>query len=185
LKTADHAFECPVSGRRGHEPKMPSSAIMRRSWMPESGVQSRMGWIAEVSRNGPNDQFDRTSASREQSKCRRAGSTLAVWAPESSVLPPLSKLESLARFAGTPMCRIAFLALIAASIAATWSDSQAAGSFQTKPAFQTTAVTAGVAPAAPSASAPSVSARDFVGGCGRGRVRDAQTHTCRGPADLR
>ena len=33
--------------------------------------------------------------------------------------------------------------------------------------------------------APNLSARDIVGGCGRGRARDPQTHSCRGPADIR
>jgi hypothetical protein len=42
------------------------------------------------------------------------------------------------------MCRISFLVLIVASTAVTWSDSQAAGSFQTKPTFQDV-VTASVA----------------------------------------
>jgi hypothetical protein len=84
----------------------------------------------------------------------------------------------------TPMCRISVLLLIVAATTMTWSESMAAGSFQTKPAFQGV-VTAGVAPATPSVSVPNVSASDLVGGCGRGRVRDPQTHTCRGPADLR
>jgi hypothetical protein len=82
------------------------------------------------------------------------------------------------------MCRISVLLLIVAATTMTWSESMAAGSFQTKPAFQGV-VTAGVAPATPSVSVPNVSASDLVGGCGRGRVRDPQTHTCRGPADLR
>ena len=46
-------------------------------------------------------------------------------------------------------------------------------------------VTAGVAIPTPSISVPSFSARDLVGGCGRGRARDPQTHSCRGPADIR
>jgi hypothetical protein len=72
------------------------------------------------------------------------------------------------------MRRISFLLLMVVATAATWSDSQAAGSFQ-KPAV----VTAGVATPAP--SVPNLS----LGGCGRGRVRDPQTHACRGPADIR
>ena len=82
------------------------------------------------------------------------------------------------------MRRISFLVLVTAMMAITWSGSRAAGSFQTKPAFQTV-VTAGVASATPTVNLPSVSAGDLVGGCGRGRVRDPQTHTCRGPADIR
>jgi hypothetical protein len=76
------------------------------------------------------------------------------------------------------MRRLSFLVLIVAVAAATWSASQAAGSFQ-KPAV----VTAGVA--SPTPSVPNITAGDLVGGCGRGRVRDPQTHACRGPADIR
>jgi hypothetical protein len=82
------------------------------------------------------------------------------------------------------MCRIRFLTLVTAVTIATWSDCQAAGSFQTKPAFPKV-VTAGVAPSLPTIKLPDVSARDLVGGCGRGRIRDPQTHGCRGPADIR
>ena len=31
---------------------------------------------------------------------------------------------------------------------------------------------------------PSVSPKDFLAGCGRGRYRDPATHKCRGPADV-
>ena len=72
------------------------------------------------------------------------------------------------------MRRMSFLVLTVAAMAATWSDSQAAGSFQ-KPAV----VTAGVSTPAP--AVPTIS----LGGCGRGRVRDPETHACRGPADVR
>jgi hypothetical protein len=82
------------------------------------------------------------------------------------------------------MCRIRFVILLTAITATTWSSSQAAGSFQTRPAFPK-AVTAGIAPPLPSITLPDVSARDLVGGCGRGRIRDPQTHGCRGPADIR
>ncbi|OYU57560.1 MAG: hypothetical protein CFE30_35555 [Bradyrhizobium sp. PARBB1] len=80
------------------------------------------------------------------------------------------------------MCRIRFPMLVMAFTAATWSTCQAIGSFQTKPAFPVVMV--GVA--SPSTvRLPDVSARDLVGGCGRGRIRDHQTHGCRGPADIR
>jgi hypothetical protein len=79
---------------------------------------------------------------------------------------------------------ISFLAWVMVLTAVMGSESQAAGSFQTKPAFPTV-VTAGVSTVTPSVSVPSLSAGDLVGGCGRGRVRDAQTHQCRGPADIR
>ena len=83
-----------------------------------------------------------------------------------------------------PMCRIRFLLLAMAVTTSTWSTCQAAGSFQTKAAF-TTVVTAGIAPALPTVSVPVISASDLVGGCGRGRARDAVSHACRGPADIR
>jgi hypothetical protein len=79
------------------------------------------------------------------------------------------------------MCRIRLLILVMALTVPVWSNCQAAGSFQTKLMFPKV-VTAGVAP---TITVPNVSARDLVGGCGRGRVRDPQTHGCRGPADIR
>ena len=81
------------------------------------------------------------------------------------------------------MTFIRFLMLATAFTATSWSDCQAAGSFQ-KPEPRTV-VTAGIAPSLPSISMPNLSAKDLVGGCGKGRVRDPQTHGCRGPADLR
>lgn len=81
------------------------------------------------------------------------------------------------------MCRIRFPMLVIAVTAATWSTCQAIGSFQTKPAFPVVMV--GVASPMSNVRLPDVSARDLVGGCGRGRIRDHQTHGCRGPADIR
>jgi hypothetical protein len=82
------------------------------------------------------------------------------------------------------MCRVRFLILVMALTVPTWSSCQAVGSFQTRPAFPKV-VTAGIAPPPPTITLPNPSARDLVGGCGRGRIRDTQTHGCRGPADIR
>jgi hypothetical protein len=103
-----------------------------------------------------------------------------------SVFSPQLELywRQLGGFAGTLMCRVRILILTVVLTIASWSNSEAAGSFQTKAAFQTV-VTAGIAPAVPAIALPSVSAGDLVGGCGRGRIRDSQTHACRGPADIR
>lgn len=97
------------------------------------------------------------------------------------VLARVSRLELPFRFAGTRMRRVSFLVLIVAFATLTWSESNAAGSFQTRPAFQTTATTTGTATVTPTVSP---SATDLIG-CGRGRIRDPHTHTCRGPADIR
>jgi hypothetical protein len=35
----------------------------------------------------------------------------------------------------------------------------------------------------PSPSLPQLSPHEILGGCGRGRVRDAATHLCRGPGE--
>ena len=80
------------------------------------------------------------------------------------------------------MCRIRFLALVLAFAVPTWSTSQAAGSFQTKPPFPSV-VRAGMP--MPDITLPKMSADDLVGGCGKGRVRDTGTHGCRGPANVR
>jgi len=82
------------------------------------------------------------------------------------------------------MCRVSFLVLVAALASVRCSSSQAAGSFQTRQAFQSV-VTVGMAATAPHVSVPSATDGDLVGGCGRGRIRDSQTHMCRGPADVR
>ena len=80
--------------------------------------------------------------------------------------------------------RIRFVLLVMALAAATWSTCQAIGSFQTRPAFPDVARDDDT-PVLPTVAWPNVSARDFVGGCGKGRVSDTQTHGCRGPADIR
>ena len=80
------------------------------------------------------------------------------------------------------MCRISFLLLLMVATVATGSDSRAAGSFQTRPAFQS-AQTTGVA--SPGSSATGSIGSSVELGCGRGRIRDPQTHACRGPADIR
>jgi len=79
------------------------------------------------------------------------------------------------------MSRSCFLILL---ITLTASTCEAAGSFQTRPAFAAV-VMAGMAPPIPTITMPNLSASDLVGGCGKGRVRDLQTHGCRGPADIR
>ena len=55
------------------------------------------------------------------------------------------------------MCRIRVLILVMAFAAPTRSNCEAAGSFQTRPVFQTV-VTAGIAPPLPSITLPDVSA---------------------------
>jgi hypothetical protein len=80
---------------------------------------------------------------------------------------------------------IGFLMLATALTAPAWSSCQAAGSFQTKPAFPDAVTADDDQPLPPTITWPDLSASAFVGGCGRGRVSDPQTHSCRGPADIR
>jgi hypothetical protein len=85
----------------------------------------------------------------------------------------------------TPLLRfISFLILVTALAVATSSPSRAIGSFQTKPAFPDE-VRTDDPPLPPTLAWPNMSATNFVGGCGRGRVNDNQTHGCHGPADIR
>ena len=81
--------------------------------------------------------------------------------------------------------RIRFLMLVTALTAPAWSSCQAAGSFQTKPAFPDAVTADDDQPLPPTTTWPDLSATAFVGGCGRGRISDPQTHGCRGPADIR
>jgi hypothetical protein len=78
------------------------------------------------------------------------------------------------------MCRISFWLLIVVATVATGSDGKAAGSFQTRPAFQSAQTTGVASPTSTGSTGPTIEL-----GCGRGRVRDPQTHACRGPADIR
>ena len=81
------------------------------------------------------------------------------------------------------MCRIRLSLLMVALTAAPWSNCQAAGSFQTKAAFSNVVIAGYSAPSPVSVAAASGPALEI--GCGKGRVRDSQSHGCRGPADIR
>jgi hypothetical protein len=80
--------------------------------------------------------------------------------------------------------RIRLAMLVIALTASTWSSCQTIGSFQTRPAFSSV-VSADNPPPPPVITWPSESASVIFGGCGKGRVSDPQTHSCRGPADIR
>jgi hypothetical protein len=84
----------------------------------------------------------------------------------------------------TAMRRFSFLTLVMALVLASSSVCQAAGSFQTKPMFSDVQVAKAGASAEPAIKPPQPSA-GYQLGCGRGRVRDPETHGCRGPADIR
>jgi hypothetical protein len=90
------------------------------------------------------------------------------------------------QIAGTAVARIrlSLSLLVIALTAAPWSNVEAAGSFQTKAAFSKE-VSDNYASPVPSLSMAhsNLPANDFS--CGKGRVRDFQTHGCRGPADIR
>jgi hypothetical protein len=82
------------------------------------------------------------------------------------------------------MCYMRLSLLVAALTAATGSNCQAAGSFQTKAAFSNV-VSASYSTPPPPVSVAHSNIPVIEIGCGRGRVRDSQTHGCRGPADIR
>jgi hypothetical protein len=73
--------------------------------------------------------------------------------------------------------------LVIALALPTSSGSLAIGSFKTRPAFPSV-VRDDDPPLQPAITWSDVSASALVS-CGRGRVRDPQTHDCRGPADIR
>jgi hypothetical protein len=82
------------------------------------------------------------------------------------------------------MRRFSSLILVIALVTASWSVCQAAGSYQTKPMFSDVQVAKAGVPAEPTIKSPQPAA-GYQLGCGRGRVRDPETHGCRGPADIR
>jgi hypothetical protein len=81
------------------------------------------------------------------------------------------------------MRRFSFLILVVALVPAGWSACRAAGSYQTKPMFTEVRMER-ASMAEPTIKSASPAAGDLLG-CGRGRVRDPETHGCRGPADIR
>lgn len=82
------------------------------------------------------------------------------------------------------MCRIRLSLLVMALTAAPWSNCQAAGSFQTRSAFLNV-VSASYTTPSPAVSVAHRNMPVIEFGCGKGRIRDSQTHGCRGPADIR
>jgi hypothetical protein len=78
---------------------------------------------------------------------------------------------------------IGLLILVMALSAPAWSTCQAAGSYQTKPMFPDVKVVQATV-AVPTINSPQQS-RGYLLGCGKGRIRDPETHGCRGPADIR
>jgi hypothetical protein len=78
------------------------------------------------------------------------------------------------------MPRLATLA--AAVLVLSMGAAHAAGSYQTKPMFPEAAKAS--AGGGPEVALPKLTPADIVGGCGKGRVRDPQTHQCRGPGDV-
>jgi hypothetical protein len=77
-------------------------------------------------------------------------------------------------------CVFALGMLLAASQAG-----RAAGSYQTRPAFQEQPQPQKpVASSVQTVPAPKLNPSVDLAGCGRGRVRDPQTHQCRGPGDV-
>jgi hypothetical protein len=79
--------------------------------------------------------------------------------------------------------RIRFPILVIALAASSWSTCQAVGSFQTRPAFPG-AVRDDDPSFQPAIAWPNAPTGALIGGCGKGRISDSQTHGCRGPADI-
>ena len=83
---------------------------------------------------------------------------------------------------------IRFLILVTALSFPAASTCEAGGTYRNGPMFvfpdEPKVVQAGM-PSILLPSTPHVTARDLVGGCGRGRIFDQSTHHCRGPADIR
>jgi hypothetical protein len=80
--------------------------------------------------------------------------------------------------------RVGFLILVMGLTAPIWSTCQAVGSFQIKPAFPNM-VKSEDSDLPATNTWPNFAPSSFIGGCGKGRVSEAQTHGCRGPADIR
>ena len=76
------------------------------------------------------------------------------------------------------------IVVTAAFVVLTSSMSQAAGSYQKKPMFPGLVKAGLPTPNISLPSPPQINPAQLLGGCGRGRVRDPQTNSCRGPGDF-
>jgi hypothetical protein len=82
------------------------------------------------------------------------------------------------------MCRLCTLAVIAAALWMMNTPSQAAGSCQKRPPFDHLVIGGVPTPKVTLPPLPQINPGQVLGGCGRGRIRDPQTNSCRGPGNI-
>ena len=81
------------------------------------------------------------------------------------------------------MCRLRTLMVISAAWVIS-SPSQAAGSYQKRPMFDHLIIAGVPLPHVTLPSPPQINPAQLLGGCGRGRIHDSRTNSCRGPGDV-
>jgi hypothetical protein len=82
------------------------------------------------------------------------------------------------------MGRLCTFMVTATALWATITPAQAAGSYQKRPMFDHLVIGGVPTPKVTLPSLPRINPGQLLGGCGRGRIRDPQTNSCRGPSDV-
>jgi hypothetical protein len=83
------------------------------------------------------------------------------------------------------MCRLCTLIVTVTALGMINTPGNAAGSYHKRTEPFDHLVIGGVpTPKLPPLPAPQINPQQFFQGCGRGRVRDPQSHTCWGPGDI-
>jgi hypothetical protein len=126
----------------------------------------------------------RSSIFGEESRSTNLARELVACLPHGSLVKRVFTADLMPYLMTSVLRRIPLLMLAIALTVSTSSSCQAIGSFQTRPAFLSVA-RSDDPPQPPTIAWPDASASALLGGCGRGRVSDPQTHGCRGPADIR
>ena len=81
------------------------------------------------------------------------------------------------------MSRLCVLVVMAMALGIS-GPANAAGSYQKRPMFDHLVIAGTPHPRVKLPSLPQVNPSYMFGGCGRGRIRDPQSHTCHGPGDI-
>ena len=82
------------------------------------------------------------------------------------------------------MSRLCTLVVIATALTIVSAPADAAGSYHKRGEFDHVVIAGVPHPQVKLPSFPQINPSYMFGGCGRGRTRDPQSHTCHGPGDI-
>jgi hypothetical protein len=82
------------------------------------------------------------------------------------------------------MSRLCALVVIATALTIVSAAANAAGSYHNRPPFDHLVIAGPLQPQVKLPSLPQINPSYMFGGCGRGLIRDPQSHSCHGPGDI-